>query len=174
MSDENIEVSTKERIGVYDAIETAKPGEPLFPIQGGDPLGPKTVEFWADEARKMARRLAEQGDEKRAKALLDKATSAEAVAWEMQAYQRGDLAVEEVRAQYNDAAAVDIRSWKAGLIAGTRHLREAAFHLTNAVEHLPAKMRAPLKRRIEQINKIASDYEPKRASYGNEPELPLE
>ena len=47
--------TTRERSGTYDAIATAKPGEPLFPIQGGDPHGPATVEFWADLERRSAR-----------------------------------------------------------------------------------------------------------------------
>lgn len=100
MSDEPI-ISTKDRPGSYDAIETAKPGEPLFPIQGGDPFGPATVLFWVDLCRAAGR---DETDPKKAAHLLNKATDAELVAWAMQAYQRGDVAIEGQRAQYNDAA----------------------------------------------------------------------
>lgn len=119
MTDE-IHVSTRDTPGDYDAIETAKPGEPLFGIQGGDPLGPPTVQFWADEARKLARKIMSGGDDfvptrkmpnynptaadqERAEKLLRKATAAEMVSWAMRDYQRGG--VQEVageRAHYND------------------------------------------------------------------------
>lgn len=98
MPDE-IVVSTKETLGSYDAIETAKPGEPLFPIQGGDPFGPPTVLHWAKLAREAG--MAEP-DEKKADALLRKATEAEQVAWVMQEYQRGEQKVEATRTQYNE------------------------------------------------------------------------
>lgn len=121
MSDE-IHIATKDKVGDYDAIETAKPGEPLFPIQGGDPLGPPTVLHWVELARGRARAilngelvdfkptkktpeyLPTAADIERAEKLLTKATAAEMVAWAMKDYQRGG--VEELpgeRASYNEA-----------------------------------------------------------------------
>lgn len=109
----------------YDAHETLKPHEPPFTIQGGDPLGPKVVQYWADEARKLARDILNgvragfepehEGEEYTptsqdmldADALLRKATKAETVVWEMQAYQRGDVAVAETRATYSEAEVSD-------------------------------------------------------------------
>jgi hypothetical protein len=67
MTDDTPRAATRDRLGEYDAIETAKPGEPLFPIQGGDPFGPATVQFWVDLCRKAG--MAEP-DRKKAEALL--------------------------------------------------------------------------------------------------------
>jgi hypothetical protein len=119
-------ISTKDRPGDYDAIESAKPGEPLFPLQGGDPLAPGTVQFWADYARAQARACLSGGkvriprvpfeivdepdgyepseeDKAAATKLLHKATQAEEVSWAFTAYQRGDEEPTGGRATYNDA-----------------------------------------------------------------------
>lgn len=96
-------VSTPERAGEYDAIETAKPGEPLFPLQGGDPFAPECVLLWAQRAREAADRLSAEAEITTAKRAVEKltaeadklrrkATAAEEVAWAMQEYQRGDVA----------------------------------------------------------------------------------
>lgn len=117
------EVSTKERAGEFDALETAKPDEPIFVVQGGDPLGPPTVQKWADLARERARdvidgKLADweptdahptyepsEADQREAERLLRKATNAEEVSWAMKAYQRGEKEPEgDGRATYNDTA----------------------------------------------------------------------
>lgn len=85
MTDEPI-LSTKERAGQYDAFETLKPGEPFFLLQGGDPLTPATILHWADLARTAARK---EPKPELAKALFQKASHAELVAWGMEEYQRG-------------------------------------------------------------------------------------
>lgn len=96
-----------------DAYQTAKPGEPVWTVQGGDPLGPPTLLFWAFLARVRAGvrsfdnlKFLEKVDELLGAGttvdedsaeqleLLRRATSTELVAWEMQAYQRGDVAAE--------------------------------------------------------------------------------
>ncbi len=81
MSDEPL-ISTKETVGDYDAIETAKPGEPIFTLQGGDPFSPDTILHWAGLAR--AAGLVADKPEDAAK-LLKKATAAEQVAWAFRA-----------------------------------------------------------------------------------------
>lgn len=81
-------ISTKERAGEYDAIATAKPDEPLFPLQGGDRFAPKCVLLWAQQAREHAVTLPEGDARER---LLAKATSAEEVAWAMQDYRLGQV-----------------------------------------------------------------------------------
>lgn len=91
MSDEPI-ISTKERVGEYDALETAKPGEIIFALQGLDPFGPPTVLHWAKLARAAA---AEEPDEEKREAMLRKATSAETVAWAMMEQQRGETVAPE-------------------------------------------------------------------------------
>lgn len=109
--------------GEYDAHETLKKDEPPFTVQGGDPLAPETVQFWADYARATARAILQgvtakatvtfevpQGeddfapteqDKVAADALLRRATAAEQVSWDMLAYQRGDETAPEVRATYS-------------------------------------------------------------------------
>lgn len=96
MSDEPL-IATKDRLGEYDAIETAKPGEPLFPLQGGDPFAPPSINHWAGLARAEGIRLTDEfaeGSKEHARGLklLEKATDAEQVAWAMLEYQRGDQA----------------------------------------------------------------------------------
>jgi hypothetical protein len=109
----NPDVSTKDHPGAYDALETAKEGEPIFVVQGGDPRGPGTVQFWAEYARACSRAVLRgakvvvgqtpfdlvdgpedyqpsQADQREAERLLLKATNAEQVSWAMQAYQRGE------------------------------------------------------------------------------------
>lgn len=81
------EVSTRDRAGEYDAIATAKPGEPLFPLQGGDRFAPKCIYLWAEQARAYALKELPEGEDR--DALLSKATAAEAVAETMQDYRLG-------------------------------------------------------------------------------------
>jgi hypothetical protein len=85
-------VSTRERPGIHDGLVSAKPGEPLFTVQGGDPFGPPTVLHWVSLAR--AAGMAEPNG-KKARRLLRKATDAEAVAWAMNSYQRGEMSQEQ-------------------------------------------------------------------------------
>jgi hypothetical protein len=165
---ERMDFSTRDRIGAYDAIETAKPGEPLFPIQGGDPLGPPTVQFWADMARKAAMK---EVDEEKAAALLKKATSAETVAWTMLAYQRGELKVDGARARYNDDDhAVEKVSERRKLIEAAAQIRNAVANINDVAEllaslkHLPM-VEVALREATADLNNYALGIEPRR---GNE------
>lgn len=76
MSDEPIP-ATRDRLGSYDAIATAKPDEPLFPLQGGDPFAPPAISRWVELARAAA--FAEP-DPAKAEKLLRKASDAEQIA----------------------------------------------------------------------------------------------
>jgi hypothetical protein len=168
------EVSTKDRPGLYDAIETAKPGEPLFPIQGGDPFGPATVQFWVDQCRRAG--MAET-DEKRAKDLLEKASSAEHVVWAMQDYQRGLTAKVEPgkKAQPTYSGWLDTdddetkqrRQERAGRIAAAGRVNNAAAVATEAIETL-AKLRccpeqeARLREAVAAMTEAAFQIEPRR------------
>ncbi|HLC07973.1 MAG TPA: hypothetical protein VJK06_01665, partial [Methyloceanibacter sp.] len=82
MTDDPI-LSTKDRIGDYDAIASAKPGEPLFGLQGGDPFAPNAIERWARLARQAALKMSDGEDRDK---LLKKATAAELVAWKFREY----------------------------------------------------------------------------------------
>lgn len=163
--------STKDQPGDYDAILTAKPDEPLFPVQGGDPRGPSTVQFWADFARAGARACLQgakvrvldsrfelyggpevydptEADQLAAERLLKKATNAEQVAWAMQAYQRGEDDQEGERASYSDVLtdqmtgeALDRASRRKALISMKGQLHNAVA-IAQAVVDALATMRA--------------------------------
>ncbi len=166
-------IPTKERLGTYDAIETAKPDEPLFPVQGGDPFGPPTVLHWAKLCREAGTLEEDKG--KRAH-LLTKASQAEDVAWAMQAYQKGEAqAPVEVpmptEAQPDDKPLSEAQlSTRAALIRGA----STAHHATALVrgladtlgdlQVLPAQ-RSELSRIGDCLARLAGEIEPRR---GNE------
>lgn len=167
-------ISTKDEVGTYDAIETAKPGEPLFPLQGGDPLAPDCVLFWASEARKLA--LTTDDEKARAK-LLHKASGAEEVAWAMREYQRAELAgshpePETPTLSYGGATIEKPGDWLAGIVAGVRHLSDGIAALDDAAAFLPPDQAAALLAAVDQIKDIAARYKPRRASYPRTPEFP--
>jgi hypothetical protein len=89
-----------------DAYSTAKPGEPTFTLQGGDPLAPLLVQLWVDGARALAgispkpcgfvdrwiitcENNQVDTESREAENLLRRATAAEEVMWDMVAYQKG-------------------------------------------------------------------------------------
>lgn len=163
-------ISTKDKPGDYDAIETLKPGEPVFPVQGGDPLGPATVQFWADGARKMAR---ETEDEKKRETLLRKASMAEEVAWAMKDYQSGQEPVAGVRSNYADEG-VSVGGELTDRIKIRRALIESVGTLHNAigiaktVEEALATLglhepeQAAILNAIDQLKAVAASIEPRR------------
>lgn len=145
------EVSTKEHAGEFDALETAKPDEPIFVVQGGDPLGPPTVQFWADRARDCARDImdgkqagfepsdklpeyeATEHDRREAERLLRKATNAEEVSWAMKAYQRREFEPHGGRATYNDTAGPDLTEDQLDRAAKRKALIAMVGQLNNAL-----------------------------------------
>ena len=168
-------ISTKERPGDYDGMETAKPGEPVFTVQGGDPLGPLTVMFWAWKARQLARTL---DDDKARDRLQRKATAAEEVAWAMRAYQRGEAEKPGERASYNDQAAPEVEHDDAGriadraaLILSVSQLNDAAARAKVVSETLAGigseyfEADAKINAAMTLLQAAASDIEPRR---GNE------
>lgn len=152
----------------YDAHETAKPYEPTFTVQGGDPLGPPTVMFWADSARNAARR---ETDEAKALKLFAKAKTAEEVAWAMQSYQRGDTEQVERRALYNDdanslsqVAKVDQRR---AMITATNQLQNALAIGNDAALRLAEMQVEPeaevmIREAVELLRQAAGRIDPRR------------
>lgn len=190
----DLDVSTKDHPGEFDALETAKPDEPIFVIQGGDPLGPPTVQCWADLARKEARRIMDgeradfqpendrdeyqltEADERDADRLLRKATNAEQVSWAMKAYQRGDTQPSGGRATYNDLPevmtvdAADRAAQRKALIAYAGQLNNAlaiAFAVAEGLSKLDVLPEANVKIReaVERLKQASTEVEPRR---GNE------
>lgn len=136
------EISTRERAGEYDALETAKDGEPIFVLQGGDPHAPATVNFWAGLLRQEAM-LAAKRDEAVDK--FRKATNAEEVAWEMREYQRslddardGRAASVDARKGYNGVEPDGDRPGIARLSALADRIYNAIAELNDAAEALGA------------------------------------
>jgi hypothetical protein len=97
-------MSTKEEPGPFDGMERAKPGEPVFTLQGGDPLGAPLVMLWAALARCRAtgaspieavgatvQAVTREPREDRQAALLLRAREAEGVAWQMDDYRKGHV-----------------------------------------------------------------------------------
>ncbi len=171
MTEEPI-VATKDRRGSYDAISSAKPGEPLFPIQGGDPLGPPTVLYWADLCRKAGLK---ESDPKKVEHALRKASDAEHVAWTMMAYQRGEVQPEMRRATYTDTPSVvhvaqEGRQQREALIHGSGRLHNAlseAQEVADMLARLKVKPEQEVKVReaVALLKEAAFEIEPRR---GNE------
>lgn len=188
------DVSTKDHPGEFDALETAKPDEPIFVVQGGDPLGPPTVQFWADAARKEARRIMDGHragfepaderdeykptsiDERDADKLLRKATNAEQVSWTMKAYQRGDVQPSGGRASYNDlpevltADGVDRAAKRRSSIAMVGQLQNSlaiAFEVAEGLSKLDLhpETEAKIRGAVTALQEAAREVEPRR---GNE------
>lgn len=177
----DVVASTKDRPGTYDAIETAKPGEPLFPLQGGDPFAPPTVQFWVDLCRKAG--MAAE-DPKEAEHLLTKARDAEMVGWQMLDYQRGVAAAADSapkpkadsRPAYtgwtdpSDPEAKARRTEREARIAAAGKSHNAIAIAAEVVETLTKLRCCPeaevlMREAVEKMTEAAREIEPRR---GNE------
>lgn len=165
MTDES--AATIEHGGTeYDALETLKPGEGVFPLQYGDPLAILPAKLWARLARRFG--LDAKDPAVRDK-YLRKATMAENAVWEMMEYQKGQAPVEGRRASYNEQVeAVDfgdqVKARKA-LVANVAALHNAAG-IAKAVEealcHDYPDEREAIRRAIRDLNKAAAAIDPRR------------
>lgn len=160
-------LSTKDRPGAYDAIETAKPDEPLFALQGGDPFAPASIHKWVEQARAAA--TLEPDNEKR-EALLRKATNAEAVAWAMVEYQRGELA-QARPAPVESAAPVTETALQLARLADKLHNALAeANDVAEALGPIPQQegrvshewVRHNIRNAVALLKAAANDFEPRR------------
>lgn len=174
MTDEN----TKAHPGPFDGMESAKPDEPVFTLQGGDPLAPELVRGWAEKARERAIQLRKDGKEEKADALLIKATEAEKISWNMESYAKGE---KEVRA--HEEGQDDSQGYLGGSLPedtarrAQRHrlLRAAADRLSNAgsegcdwadqLEEIGlAKFGDPIRKASKRLIGLARQLEPARMS----------
>lgn len=105
--------ATKSIPAPLDAFETAKPDEPIWTVQGGDPLGAPLLRLWAVFARIQAGRITPNctnfifeellkasqrfrvDTEDAENNLLARAYETEQISWQMDDYFRG-LTVEEI------------------------------------------------------------------------------
>lgn len=99
-------------VAPLDCYLTAKPDEPVFTLQGGDPLASPLVKLWASLARVQAGAIRGDADwiypcleaachpdnaldERESNALLVRATAAEEVGWDMDSYRKGHVSAGE-------------------------------------------------------------------------------
>lgn len=110
--------ATKENPSPLDGYESAKSDEPIFVLQGGDPLAAPLVRIWAYLARVRtglrgdasmieapifaAMSTSIEHDPKECKNLLMRATEAEQVSWHMDGYRRGEVMVTHETSQRVD------------------------------------------------------------------------
>lgn len=112
--------ATKTNPSPLDAFDTAKPDEPIWTVQGGDPLGAPLLRIWALFARIQAGRIPEQevnyvfeqirgaasnNPPKNTKAgneLLIRATETEQISWSMDEYRKGQVSEEQVQVKRID------------------------------------------------------------------------
>ncbi|WOF43804.1 hypothetical protein KNJ79_02235 [Sphingopyxis indica] len=158
------DVSTRERAGAYDGLENAKPGEPIFTLQGGDPFAPPTILHWAGLARAAGLQSADKAEAAR---LLRKAASAEEAAWAFVDYQKGAEPLAGSRASYSGAEDDDRKLEIAGLAAVADHIYNAVAHLADAADGLKALQACPeaevaLREALEPINEAVRAVEPRR------------
>lgn len=111
---------TKEEPGPFDGMEAAKLGEPVFTLQGGDPLGARLVRLWALGARIrcglvkvenwtgdavfgefLDAAIASPVEPQKKEALQLKATEAEGVSWDMDVYRRNEKPPEKKEDRYS-------------------------------------------------------------------------
>lgn len=74
--------------GPFDGLAKLRPNEPFFPLMGRDPFAPELVRKWADMQRTHVRTNITDSDH--AKVELLKATEADQISWDMDAYRKGE------------------------------------------------------------------------------------
>jgi hypothetical protein len=141
-----------------DAHETAKPGEPTFTLQGGDPLASVLVRLWAIMARIQAGRLSKASalemesaayniasknkvtTERELNDLLKRATLAEEVSWDMEAYCKGQSGADEPETLGEKSLTVEDKLDIYDLRRrGTAYCRSVVGELTELHDALEAK-----------------------------------
>lgn len=122
-----------EAVAPLDAYATAKPDEPTFTLQGGDPLAGPLVRLWALFARRRAglaridpntwfAEIIEaaigsliDSDEREVDNLKIRATAAEVVSWSMDDYRKGnhtDKPTEAANTHLTELQRIDLHDMK--------------------------------------------------------------
>jgi len=166
MTTEPEPIGSKLVPSALDAYVSAEPDEPVFTLQGGDPLAPPLVIMWARLARarcglgfepeatldNIARIIRENQveTENEANDLLKRATEAEQVSWSMSAYAKGQLTL-DLEA---DIKPVELRL----------DLHDYRIYCANRLANAFSEMTDM----IEQLGKLGYDDEDTIASIKNE------
>lgn len=176
-----------DQLGPYDALAKAEPGEPWFIILARDSAGPATITEWCRLRRNRAfQKWGESHrptDKELLAAELKQCAEAEALAMRFSEWKSGhDQDKPGERAAYNEvikSAEEQAEAARLSARAGAvRDLREAAYHLSEALEALdglgvlPERTKADGVLYLARINGLAEEHSPKRP--GAEPTLQLE
>jgi hypothetical protein len=155
----DIPIATKEHPAPLDAFETAKPDEPLFTLQGGDPLAAPLVQLWAMAARcraglipadkfltkdtlngltNAAIRHSVAGDERERDNLKVRATAAEEVSWAMDDYRNGhvgtDVPTEAADTHLSELQRIDLYELKVRAAQKLSSFRSELREIREALE----------------------------------------
>ena len=143
-------METPEVVAPLDCYKTAKPDEPVFTLQGGDPLAAPIVRIWALFAREaagvidsklrseiLATRI-ERVDSKRERDdLLLRATQAEEVSWDMDDYLKQQSGAEEAKTPAENSldtkAQLDLHDARLHAVS---QLNNCIFEVNEIIENL--------------------------------------
>jgi hypothetical protein len=178
---------TEEVVAPLDAYATAKPDEPVFTLQGGDPLAAPLVRLWAQLARLrtgLGKGLwppsftdAENAvlnhdvshDEKESANLLLRATAAEEVSWAMDAYVNGnrnsDVPTEAEDTHLDELKRIDLHDVR---VRVAQRLSNIASELTDLdtvlrdAGYIGPWPGTPVTETVRQLKKLNECIEPRR------------
>lgn len=152
----------------FDPTDRLEPGERRFTIREHDRAGPGAITEWARIRRNIAFKAygtAPTGEAERGlKAELAQCAEAETLALDWKEKQdSGEIAEEAVRATYSAVALTEEQVTAAArqreIQTALRYLREAAFHLNNAIEANPLTATVEMAMGLENINATADAIE---------------
>ena len=183
-------MATIDEPGPFDALEKAKPDEPVFSLLARDPCAPATITEWNRLRRNRALKLyggadASVADKELLVAELKQCANAEEIALQFEEWRKGYETPDMigVRASYNEIiksaeelAEADRRKQRKEACA---NLQEARYHIGIARDQLAAlglgaeTAQDDLSMMLARLGAIAEEFELRRPGAGAEPSLPL-
>lgn len=167
-------IATAEHPSPFDALAIAEPGEIRFPLLERDPLFEELVLLWAEKTRSAARNIEDEGKRNEK---LAQCNEAEQIAWAARDRRLGHVSSAPAQRAGTNADTREIEQWRIDISKGTQHLRNAAYEIGEAkglfhgLELLDADDHAMLDSAQNIANQLASEREPKRASFAQRPTL---
>jgi hypothetical protein len=175
-----------EAVAPLDAYVTAKPDEPTFTLQGGDPLAAPLVRIWAFLARRRAgiARFDKEtfgemieaaigntvvDDDREHNNLLVRATAAEEVSWAMDAYRKGnhstDRPTEAADTHLTELQRIDLHDLKVRVAQKLSNFRCELLELHEALQkagYTELEPLSDLKTAAYNLNLLNEMIEPRR------------
>lgn len=172
----NTSPSTKSHPSPYDGFAKAEPDELIFTLIERDTCAPGAILAWVDLRRAWAR---ENCKGEKLDAEMRQCTEAEFLAFAMRDRQKGMAEKHEgpARVSYDGTRDNSGEEWRETLSLATQNLRNAAADIRDATEAfeklelLDNDDRVMLQSALNIVNQIASEREPKRASFSEQPTL---